>query len=169
MPAEPHIPTIKVAEPAAGRRRRATKAAEGVYVISVAARLLEMHPQTLRKYERAGLVSPSRTDGLLRLYSEQDIARLRMVKHLVDHWGMNLAGVEVTITLMDDMFIMQQRLQPFMDSNDEMLTVFRQVWNEMLDSLQLPGMAGHATDRNVTVLQGEDENEPTGRKGTRRS
>ena len=49
---------------------------DGVYIISVAARILEMHPQTLRKYERAGLVKPSRTVGMLRLYSEVDIARL---------------------------------------------------------------------------------------------
>ena len=57
--------------------------AEGIYVISVAARLLQMHPQTLRKYERAGLVRPSRTVGMLRLYSEEDIVRLRLIKHLV--------------------------------------------------------------------------------------
>ena len=52
---------------------------EGIYVISVAARLLKMHPQTLRKYERAGLVRPSRTVGMLRLYSEEDIVRLRLI------------------------------------------------------------------------------------------
>ena len=54
---------------------------DGLYVISVAARRLEMHPQTLRKYERAGLVRPARTVGRLRLYSEEDIVRLRLIKH----------------------------------------------------------------------------------------
>lgn len=70
---------------------------EGVYIISVAARILEMHPQTLRKYERAGLVTPSRTVGMLRLYSEEDIARLRLIKHLVGDLGLNLAGVQLVL------------------------------------------------------------------------
>ena len=73
---------------------------DGVYIISVAARILEMHPQTLRKYERIGLVSPFRTGGMLRrLYSEEDIARLRLIKHLVGDLGLNLAGVELVLGL----------------------------------------------------------------------
>ena len=72
---------------------------EGVYIISVAARILEMHPQTLRKYERAGLVRPSRTVGMLRLYSEEDIARLRLIKHLVGELGLNVAGVQLVLGL----------------------------------------------------------------------
>ncbi len=71
--------------------------AQGVYVISVASRILHMHPQTLRKYERLGLVSPSRSGGMLRLYSVHDIGRLRMIKHLVEDRGMNLAGVEMAL------------------------------------------------------------------------
>ena len=70
---------------------------QGLYIISVAARLLEMHPQTLRKYERVGLVSPSRTIGMLRLYSERDIVRLRLIKYLVDDLRINLAGVEFAL------------------------------------------------------------------------
>ena len=72
---------------------------DGLYVISVAARLLEMHPQTLRKYERVGLVSPSRTVGMLRLYSEEDIVRLRLIKHLVGDLGLNMAGVELSLNM----------------------------------------------------------------------
>ena len=56
-----------------------------------------MHPQTLRKYERFGLLSPSRTVGMLRLYSEEDLARLRLIKHLVGDLGLNLAGVQLTL------------------------------------------------------------------------
>jgi len=70
-----------------------------LYVISVASRLLALHPQTLRKYERAGFVAPSRTDGNLRLYSPEDLALLRQVKHLVDERGVNLAGVELALML----------------------------------------------------------------------
>ena len=70
---------------------------EPLYVISVAARLLELHPQTLRKYEREGFVSPSRTTGNLRLYSVDDIERLRQVKHLVEDRGINLSGVQLAM------------------------------------------------------------------------
>ena len=74
---------------------------QGVYIISVAARLLSMHPQTLRKYERVGLIIPTRSVGMLRLYSEEDIARLRLIKYLVDDLGLNLAGVELVMTLIN--------------------------------------------------------------------
>lgn len=72
---------------------------EPLYVISVAARLLELHPQTLRKYEREGFVSPSRTAGNLRLYSSEDLERLRQVKYLVEERGVNLAGVQLAMDL----------------------------------------------------------------------
>src|SRR5215213_11742430 len=72
---------------------------EPLFVISVAARLVEMHPQTLRKYEREGLIAPSRTTGNLRLYSDRDIERLRQVKYLVEERGLNLAGVTLALEL----------------------------------------------------------------------
>lgn len=74
---------------------------EGLYIISVAARILSMHPQTLRKYERVGLVRPSRTVGMLRLYSEEDIVKLRVIKRLVDELKLNLAGVEMAMAVFD--------------------------------------------------------------------
>jgi MerR family transcriptional regulator/heat shock protein HspR len=77
----------------------ATRYGEPLFVISVAARLLEMHPQTLRKYEREGLIAPSRTTGNLRLYSDRDIERLRQVKYLVEQRGLNLAGVQLALEL----------------------------------------------------------------------
>lgn len=72
---------------------------EPLFVISVAARLVEMHPQTLRKYEREGLIAPSRTSGNLRLYSDHDIEQLRQVKYLVEERGLNLAGVQLALEL----------------------------------------------------------------------
>ena len=72
---------------------------EPLFVISVAARLVKMHPQTLRKYEREGLIAPSRTQGNLRLYSDQDIERLRQVKYLVEDRGLNLAGVQMVLEI----------------------------------------------------------------------
>ncbi len=89
----PHAP--------ADRPQDAPVPEEGLYIISVAARILRMHPQTLRKYERVGLVRPSRTVGMLRLYSERDIAKLRMIKHLVDEMRLNLAGVEMAMAVFD--------------------------------------------------------------------
>ena len=83
---------------------------EGVYIISVAARILDMHPQTLRKYERVGLVTPSRTNGMLRLYSEEDVARLRLIKHLVVDLGLNLAGVQMALEMFNRLLQMRRRL-----------------------------------------------------------
>ena len=83
--------------------------AQGLYIISVAAQILEMHPQTLRKYERAGFVEPPRM-GTLRLYSEEDIARLRLIKHLVDEMGLNLAGVELALELTSKLLQIRSKL-----------------------------------------------------------
>jgi MerR family transcriptional regulator/heat shock protein HspR len=77
----------------------APRFSEPLFVISVAARLVEMHPQTLRKYEREGLIAPSRTSGNLRLYSDHDIEQLRQVKYLVEERGLNLAGVQLALEL----------------------------------------------------------------------
>lgn len=75
--------------------------ATGYFVISVAARLLGVHAQTLRGYERQGLVIPSRTTGRIRLYSLQDIQRARLIRRLINDLGVNLAGVEVILHLTD--------------------------------------------------------------------
>lgn len=85
---------------------------EGLYIISVAARILDMHPQTLRKYERIGLVRPSRTIGMLRLYSEIDVAKLRIIKHLVEELRINLAGVGLVMDMMRRISAFKQRIAP---------------------------------------------------------
>ena len=74
-------------------------AEEDLYLISVAARLLGMHPQTLRKYERLGLVQPHRRMGTMRVYTDHEIERLRLIKHLVDDVGVNLAGVQRLLSI----------------------------------------------------------------------
>lgn len=83
---------------------------EPLFVISVAARLVEMHPQTLRKYEREGLIAPSRTSGNLRLYSDEDIERLRQVKYLVEQRGLNLAGVQLALELTNGLQLLRERM-----------------------------------------------------------
>lgn len=82
-----------------------------MFVISVAARLVEMHPQTLRYYERAGLIKPKRSRGSIRLYSQRDIERLKKIARLVDNLGVNLAGVEVIINLTEKLELMQTLLE----------------------------------------------------------
>lgn len=73
----------------------------GYFVISVAARMLGVHAQTLRSYERQGLVTPSRTKGRIRLYSLEDIQRTQLIRRLIEDLGVNLAGVEVILRLTD--------------------------------------------------------------------
>ena len=72
-----------------------------LYFISTAARLLGMHPQTLRKYERLGLVQPPRSTGSMRVYTDDELDRLRLIKHLVDELGINLAGVQRLLSVAD--------------------------------------------------------------------
>jgi MerR family transcriptional regulator/heat shock protein HspR len=84
---------------------------QNLLFISVAAEILGMHPQTLRKYERLGLVQPTRTVGSMRLYSREELERLRLIKHLVDELGINLAGVQRLLSIAEVM----QRIRPLMD------------------------------------------------------
>lgn len=73
-----------------------------VYLISVVAQMVETHPQTLRMYERVGLISPQRTRNNIRLYSDEDVDRVRRIQHLTQHLGVNLAGVEVVFKLLGE-------------------------------------------------------------------
>jgi MerR family transcriptional regulator/heat shock protein HspR len=91
-----------------GRRHDAT---QGVYMISVAAQLAGMHPQTLRIYETRGLITPQRSPKNTRLYSEEDVERLRRIQELTGELGMNLAGVERVFELEEEMERMRRRMR----------------------------------------------------------
>lgn len=82
-----------------------------VYMIGVAAQLCNIHPQTLRQYERLGLVVPSRAGAKNRLYSESDIMRVRRIQRLTQELGVNLAGVEIILRLLDDMEDMRSDME----------------------------------------------------------
>ena len=84
-----------------------------LYFISMAAEMLGMHPQTLRKYERLGLIQPTRTIGSMRVYDRQELERLRLIKRLVDELGINLAGVQRLLQVAEVM----QRIRPLMEEN----------------------------------------------------
>ena len=95
---------------------------EPCYVISVAARMVGMHAQSLRNYERIGLIRPSRSQGRVRLYSQADIEHLRNIQRLVQDLGVNLAGVEVIINMRNriqrmerEMDLLRQELQAYRD------------------------------------------------------
>jgi len=109
---------------------------DNLYFISVAARMLGMHPQTLRKYERLGLVQPSRTIGSMRLYSREELERLKVIKRLVDDGGINLAGVQRLLSIAE----IVQRIRPLM--RDEPLSArdARRLAQELDELLHQLGM-----------------------------
>ena len=110
---------------------------EGVYIISVAARILDMHPQTLRKYERLGLVNPGRTLGMLRLYSPEDIRKLRLIRHLVGNLGLNLAGVEFTLNMVENLLHMRERLASLAEGTP-LETEMTQEFDRLFRRMDLP-------------------------------
>jgi len=93
---------------------------QGVYMISVAAELAGMHPQTLRIYEARGLITPKRSAGKTRLYSQEDVDRLRRIQELTSELGMNLAGVEKVFELEEELERMRARMARLQTKTDEL-------------------------------------------------
>lgn len=112
---------------------------EPLYVISVASRLLQLHPQTLRKYEREGFVEPSRTAGNLRLYSAEDIDRLRQVKRLVEERGVNLAGVQMALHLTREIRALQVELRSRKRNDYDQIAAALDSLLESMDASPDPG------------------------------
>jgi MerR family transcriptional regulator, heat shock protein HspR len=117
------------------------------YMISVAAELVGMHPQTLRIYEAKGLVRPRRTPGNTRLYSEADLERLRLIQRLTTGLGLNLAGVETVIRLEDELKRLRARLDRLeRETREQIREVHRQY------------------KREIVLYRGSSETTPTPRK-----
>ncbi|MEK6630207.1 MAG: helix-turn-helix transcriptional regulator [Acidobacteriota bacterium] len=95
--------------------RRSTTAGKAYYMISAVAQKYSIHPQTLRLYEREGLLAPSRTDGNTRLYSDEDLQRLETILSLTRDLGVNLAGVEIILNMRQKMEEMQREVNEFME------------------------------------------------------
>jgi MerR family transcriptional regulator, heat shock protein HspR len=93
---------------------------QGVYMISVAAELAGMHPQTLRIYEARGLITPKRSAGKTRLYSQEDVDRLRRIQELTSELGMNLAGVEKVFELEEELDRMRSRMARLQSKTEEL-------------------------------------------------
>ena len=101
----------RAVDPPVGERSDSIDRDKPLYVISVAAELVDMHPQTLRLYERKGLIEPSRSAGKTRLYSQRDIEQLREIRRLTQELGVNLAGVEEIIKLRRQLDSLQDKLE----------------------------------------------------------
>ncbi|MBB6097270.1 MerR family transcriptional regulator/heat shock protein HspR [Deinobacterium chartae] len=119
-----------------------------VYVISVAAELVDMHPQTLRLYERKGLIRPGRSSGKTRLYSERDIEHLREIRRLTQELGVNLAGVEEIMNLQHQLDDLQDQFE------QEIQRLEGQISQKMTSPPALPAQAGQLDpkDRPVYVI-----------------
>ena len=94
---------------------RPRKKAKAGYMISAVAELYHLHPQTLRLYERVGLLKPSRSQGNTRLYTDADLERLEVIVNLTRELGVNLAGIEIILNMRDKMASMQSEMEAFMN------------------------------------------------------
>jgi MerR family transcriptional regulator, heat shock protein HspR len=104
---------------------------EPCFVISVAAKLVSLHPQTLRYYDRVGLIRPSRTSGRMRLYSQRDIDILRKIARLTEDLGVNLAGVEVVLNMSMRIEELQEKLATLQQQSTAEINALRQRLQEM--------------------------------------
>ena len=114
-----------------GRRTRVESTASGLYMISAVAQKYAIHPQTLRLYEREGLLKPSRTDGNTRLYSDDDLKQLEVILSLTRELGVNLAGIEIILNMRRKMEQMQHEMNEFVAYvQDELVRANRDGWQE---------------------------------------
>jgi MerR family transcriptional regulator, heat shock protein HspR len=95
---------------------------KAAYMISAVAEQYEIHPQTLRLYEREGLLAPSRSEGNTRLYTDEDLERLEVILKLTRELGVNLAGVEIILNMREKMEAMQKQIQGFVETLNEELS-----------------------------------------------
>ena len=109
---------------------------EGVYVMRVASRLSGMHPQTLRKYERVGLLAPTRI-GALRMYSDEDIALLKMIKYLIGNVGLNVAGVELALRMRSGLRALERQADSLPEDSAEKRKMERTI-EQMLRLIEAP-------------------------------
>jgi MerR family transcriptional regulator/heat shock protein HspR len=110
----------------------------GAYMISVVAEMYDIHPQTLRLYEREGLLKPSRSEGNTRLYTEDDLKRLEFILNLARDLGVNIAGIAIILQMRERMETMNQQMQDFV----------RYVQNEMIQR-----QAGHSSSAAIVPLR----------------
>ena len=121
---------------------------EPCYVISVAAKLVNLHPQTLRYYDKIGLIQPDRTEGRIRLYSPRDIGKLRKIARLTEDLGVNLAGVEVILNMTNRIRELQRELDQVRRESQAEIRALRQVIAE----LEAKAQPGRRSDQIINVI-----------------
>jgi len=128
------------------------KQKQALYMISVVADMFDIHPQTLRAYEREGLLRPARTDGNTRLYSQEDIERIELILRLTKDLGVNLAGVEVILNMRERMDEMQRRMnEMFQEMLRRMETEFKHLEQEQQNAEGLVPVGRKGIVRRVPV------------------
>ena len=131
------------------------KQKRALYMISVVADMFKIHPQTLRAYEREGLLRPTRTDGNTRLYSEDDLERIELILRLTKDLGINLAGVEVILNMRERMDEMQQRMNElFQEMLRRMETEFKHLEQEQQNAEGLVPVGRKGIVRRVPIEGG---------------
>ncbi len=121
---------------------------EPCYVISVAAKLVNLHPQTLRYYDKIGLIQPDRTEGRIRLYSPRDIGKLRKIARLTEDLGVNLAGVEVILNMTNRIRELQREVDQIRRESEAEIHALRQVIAE----LEAKAYTGRRGDQIINVI-----------------
>lgn len=130
------------------------KQKRAVYMISVVADMFDIHPQTLRAYEREGLLRPARTDGNTRLYSEEDLERIELILRLTKELGINLAGVEVILNMRERMSEMQHHMnEMFQEMVRRMETEFKHLEHEQESAEGLVPVGRKGIVRHVPIDQ----------------
>jgi MerR family transcriptional regulator/heat shock protein HspR len=128
------------------------KQKQALYMISVVADMFDIHPQTLRAYEREGLLRPARTDGNTRLYSQEDIERIELILRLTKDLGVNLAGVEVILNMRERMDETQRRMnEMFQEMLRRMETEFKHLEQEQQNAEGLVPVGRKGIVRRVPV------------------
>ena len=121
----------------------AKKRTKAAYMISSVSEQFEIHPQTLRLYEREGLLAPSRSEGNTRLYTDEDLERLEVILHLTRDLGVNLAGVEIILNMREKMAEMQRQIETFVTTLNQELAAYarpkeREERNSLIPVVQVP-------------------------------
>jgi MerR family transcriptional regulator/heat shock protein HspR len=127
---------------------------KAAYMISAVAEQYQIHPQTLRLYEREGLLAPSRSEGNTRLYTDDDLERLEVILKLTRELGVNLAGVEIILNMREKMAGMQQQIEEFVSTLNHELTVrarrsVDEARNSLIPVIQMNALASRESERKV--------------------
>lgn len=138
---------------------------KGAYMISAVAEMYEIHPQTLRLYEREGLLKPSRTDGNTRLYTDEDLERLEFILNLARDLGVNIAGIAIILQMRERMEEMNRQMQGFVDYvRTEMLSRMQQTQQAGLVHMPRPMMV---PKQGAAAREHGGAKEQTGKTGRR--